>query len=561
MDGRPARELFFLILGLFCLMGCSQKGEVWIEEITFGRGCVAIGLNRKAFIEKVSIHENQKELVCKKVGRNLKRIIVDCKWRPEKEYRLDLTFANRHPPLVVFRESPEKPLPIIWAAFHLERDIKPRGLYDWGYLGGRVAISPDGRYVAVGTEKSYLRLFDVTVRRQVWNKRIGEGRILEMAFTHDGRYLLVGEQSRDAYVYCFDPRTGKELWRYRTADDVGEIEKGEPEYRCPVVTGIAVVGYKAFSSAAKCYVAAKRQFLKKGDYSYLAKIYCFDIPTGLTIWRYPDAGCMDASPSMLATDSAGRYLIFNNYKIASIHDKALYCLDGKTGRLLWEWGFKPLFPENKVLIWHGFGISPDGRYVAALTQDGRGYLLDNQELLKTRGKATPLWERDISVPIVVNGLTLFGYGSVARVTSRYVIFSTGNTHVRMGKKGGVSIEHPTANSIFVYDLKGNLLWTRKIGGLCYTIPLSAGGRYIVLAARHSRIEKDPSRHGVYLFDNLIPGGVSRKLVWFYHTKGICLCADISPDGRYVAALEYPVDMDMRDEFENVRGKHMLYLLR
>lgn len=105
-------------------------------------------------------------------------------------------------------------------------------------------------------------------------------------------------------------------------------------------------------------------------------------------------------------------------------------------------------------------------------------------------------------------------------------------------------------------------WDHKLS-FAYTDTKKEGvdGRYILIAATHSRIEKDTSRHGVYLFDNQIPGGASRKLVWFYHTEGICLSADISSDGRYIAALEYPIDMDRRDEFEDVRGRHMVYLLR
>lgn len=548
------------ISALLCLASCSQGGRVDIDKVTFGRRCVAISLTREALVQKVSIYCNQKKAASKEVEKRIKRVFLDFDWEKGKDYHVEVEVREHRSPVAITVRSPRRPSPILLASFRLE-DVEPRGLYDSGYLGGRVAISSDGRYAAVGTEKSYLRLFEVANRQQLWSKRIGEGRILAIAFSHKGRYLLVGEQSRDAYIYCFDSQTGKELWKYRAADDVGEMEKGEPRYRWPVVTGIAVAGDKAFSSAGKCYVAAKRQFMKKGDYYYLAKVYCFDIATGRIIWSYPRKGCMDASPSMLETDSLGRYLLFNNYKMAPVHDKALYCLDGKSGHILWGWRFKPLFPENKVLIWHGFGISQDGRYVAALTQDGRGYLLDNQELIKTHGRAHPLWERDISIPMIVNGLTLFGYGSVAAVTSRYVLFSTGNTHARLGKKGTLSIEHPTANSLFVYSLEGNLLWTCKIGGLCYSVPHTPDGRYIVLAARHSRIERDTSRHGVYLFDNLAPGGASNKLVWFYHTSGICLAADISPDGKHIVALEYPVDMDLRDEFEDVRGKHMVYLLR
>jgi hypothetical protein len=42
---------------------------------------------------------------------------------------------------------------------------------------------------------------------------------------------------------------------------------------------------------------------------------------------------------------------------------------------------------------------------------------------------------------------------------------------------------------------------------------------------------------------------------------MALSADISRDGRYVTLLEYPVDMDTRDEFQDVKGRHRVYILR
>lgn len=418
-----------------------------------------------------------------------------------------------------------------------------------------MAVSSNAEYMAVGTEKSYLRVFDVANRGQLWKKRLGEGRILEIKFALQGRYLLVGEQSRDAYLYCFDPKTGKELWKYRIADDVGDMEKGEPIHRWPLVTGMAVADNRI-------YVTAKRNLGEiKGKTRYLARAYCFDVNTGKTIWIYPQNGCMDVSPSMVDVDSCGKYVVFNNYRLATDYTKALYCLDGTDGRLFWGWDFEPVFPEKDLRIWHGAGISRDGRYVAALShQGGRGFLLDNLKLIKTCGESDPVWQRDISIPMDINGVTISGSGSVAGICGEYVIFSTGQTHVRFGSKA-VSIDHPTANSIFIYDLEGHLSWTRKMGGLTYTIPVSPDGRYVVLAARHSRVEKDVSKHGVYLFDNFNPGGSSDKLVWFFHTEGICLSSAITSNGNYVAALEYPVDTDIRYEFENVRGKHVVYILR
>jgi hypothetical protein len=84
---------------------------------------------------------------------------------------------------------------------------------------------------------------------------------------------------------------------------------------------------------------------------------------------------------------------------------------------------------------------------------------------------------------------------------------------------------------------------------------------MVFPIRYNRSRKDSVVHGVYLFDHSAPNAAGSRLLWFYHTEGMCLTADVSPDGKHVAAMEYPVDVDTRDEFEEVKGAHRLHLLR
>ena len=104
-------------------------------------------------------------------------------------------------------------------------------------------------------------------------------------------------------------------------------------------------------------------------------------------------------------------------------------------------------------------------------------------------------------------------------------FLTGDTKARQGKRQP-AFEHPTANSLFIYNLKGELKWTSRVGGASYTdrIHASADGRYIVIPVWYNRIKKAPLLHGLYLFDNSRTGGSSNKLLWLFHTAGMCLSA-------------------------------------
>lgn len=550
-----------LLAVVVCLAGCSATQTPEIQGVVFGRDLVAVSLVRAASIESVSLIAGEQELVHRSVKESGEHFVLEYHWEPGKIYTIQVAPEGPQPPVTVWYKSPEKPSPVILGSIDLESNVEPRGIRDSAYLGGRVAMSPDGAYAAVGTETSYLRVFRMADRRELWSKRIGEGRILEVEFAAEGNRLLVGEQSRDAFITCFDTQSGRELWRYRTADDVGEMQQGDPRARLPVIAGVAVVEAGNEAPGARCFVAAKRQYEVPPGLAAISKIYSFDIDSGAVLWTFPDEGAMDASPSMLSTDANGRTVLFNNWKRGKVFDKALYGLSGEDGRELWGWVMEQLYPGRDYFIWHGFGISRDGSRVVVFSQDGRGFLMDHASLLESGGRTGVIWQKEISSPVEINGMRLIGQGATAHVNDRYVVFSTGSTIVQQSSSAKTFIEHPNGNSLFICDLEGRLMWTYKPGGLCYDIPLSADGRYVILGAAHGRAEKDTSGHGVYVFDNSRSGSATDRLDWFLHTDGICLAAATSADGKHIIALEYPVDMDPRTEFEDVRGKHRVYFLR
>ncbi len=541
---------------IFCLVvGCGPGNKVDIDKVTFGREAMAIRLNGKALVQRIDIWEGRKQVASKRIGKEARTFLVDIGWQRGGEYRVEV--ALRDPPFVLTTtcRAPAKPGPMVLESLKLE-DVDPYQLWDYCYVGGIVAFSPEAKYLAVGSEKGYLRLVDIENGQVLWRKRIGEGRIVSMKFSPDGRYLAMGEQSRDAFIYLYSI-DGQLLWKFPASRDVGTIGPGEPKYHLPVVNSLVFAPSKRDQRiyfTASHYLGASGQ-----NYRHRGRIYCLDMK-GHPLWAYPRKGCMDGSPDALRIDARGKYLIFSNYWKGKSYTRSLYCLDGQSGQPLWGWDFRHIFPEKRLGIWHGVDISADGAYVAAFSNDGRGFLLSNRQLIK--GKKGVLWEKTISTPIVVNGLTIYGFPALAKIGEDYVAFLTGNTNARQGKRRP-AFEHPNANSLFVYDLKGKLQWTSRIGGASYTdrIHTSSDNRYIILPIRYNRVEKDCLLHGLYLFDNARPGGASDRLAWFFHTDGMALSADISQDGRYVALLEYPVDMDTRNEFQDVKGRHQVYILR
>jgi Tol biopolymer transport system component len=65
----------------------------------------------------------------------------------------------------------------------------------------------------------------------------------------------------------------------------------------------------------------------------------------------------------------------------------------------------------------------------------------------------------------------------------------------------------------------------------------------VIPLAQNLVTEDRSVHGVYVFDASKSGGASSRLIQTYNTEGITVSADISPDGRYIAALEAPSRLD------------------
>lgn len=68
-------------------------------------------------------------------------------------------------------------------------------------------------------------------------------------------------------------------------------------------------------------------------------------------------------------------------------------------------------------------------------------------------------------------------------------------------------------------------------------------RFLVLPIAQNHVTNNIDVHGVYVFDNAAHGGATSKLVYIYKTQGIVVAAAISPDGKYITALEAPARLE------------------
>lgn len=408
---------------------------------------------------------------------------------------------------------------------------------------GLLRFSPDGQYLAVSSSSDgQLHIIDVKKQKIAYAKDLGIGRFTVAEYSPDSKYLYVGEQSPDGFLYCYSLADGRKIWQKRTADLLG--------YNLASKSYSSVNDIKLDSKGHLYFIGGR--IFKQSSYKYNTIVYCLDAVSGRELWCFPKTGTMDVSSYLLATDNKGEKLIVNTNGLNAVQNTkyrlgSVYILDGKTGKLEKE----VFFPTDKLfknaVIWHNINITADAKRIGVFSNDGTAYLLDDDGQL--------IWQKRLTVPKKINEVLLHASGRKCYFVNGQVIFSTSNTSDLGKGRPDLALEHPNSNTIFAYDLKGRLLWKWKGGGLLNEQRFSRDGRYMVCSVANNCATKEPGVHGVYL---LKIDEKQANLVREFHSakKGPIIAADISADGRYIAGLEIPV---LLEDNISVLGKYQVHI--
>lgn len=404
-----------------------------------------------------------------------------------------------------------------------------------GFNKGFVRFSPDSRYLAVGSETGEVLLFN-TKGSLVWRKNMGLGKITAVEFSPDGQSIFIGENSPQGYLFSLAAKDGRELWRQASVNELGANIK---EKTFPGVVAVKTDANGMIYAVAQRYI---RQ--PDGRNEYIGRIYKFT-PEGEQVGLFPRDHNLDAWVSWISVDAAGEraYFATANYDIAKYkYDRNVYCLDGRLETVLWSNIVDVAHPYQNVAMRTSPEVTANGRYTAAIASDGRCFLFDG-----IQGKE--VWRRSISQPQKIAGVYINATGNYIQMFGEYVVFTTGNTYNRANWQLPTPVESPSSNSLFVFDLQGNLMNNYKFGGMIEQI--AAGSRQAALAVGRNVRSKDLSVHGLYIVT--IP---EAQLVDRVATDGPCIAADISADGRYAAGIEAPIQLDDG----RVVGEYKLVLL-
>ena len=356
----PLMLLLLLLLlpsGVTLRAGADGAAPV-VESLEARESSVARGANLTLFLNGSGTPYGEAELTLEVeleaqaaspsvYGYDLEGRVGDLAVSPDGRY-IALTTLYSHR-VLLFEHGTGLPL---WTA---EIDNSPTTL----------ALSSNGLYIVVGSNDHTVRLFHASGPEPLWSHRAQE-RVIDVAMTSDGRFIAAGSADNKLY---FLARNGTELWNHTLPDDVESVALSATGHRLAAGcrddrvylfdTTVAtrdnttpLWSYQVGNNVASVALSADGAYLAAGSLDN--RVYLFDItnatPDNSTpLWQYATGG----NVRWVALSSDGSRLA------AGSDDRTLYYFDPASDEPLWE-----RHDENQQ--------SPVGYYekLIALTSDG-----------------------------------------------------------------------------------------------------------------------------------------------------------------------------------------------
>ncbi len=243
-----------------------------------------------------------------------------------------------------------------------------------GFRGyARPALSPDGKFAAVGDAVGMLRVWESPFTGNPRPIRDADSAIHDLQFSTDSKTLFVGHADRTATV-C-DLTTGKETYLKAPAEKL-------PKHTYTRTMNLAA------SPDGKTLVGEA-----EGE-----RMWAWDVPSGKVLWEIKadekGNGVTGCRPVFVA-DGSAVYYGQSKGEIAK--------LDARTGKELGRFA-----APVKLKSWVSrLALSPDGKQLAAHT-----YYNDGELVLFDIGKDTAIWTQKFTLNTAVGGLAFAGNGAV-----------------------------------------------------------------------------------------------------------------------------------------------------
>ena len=399
-------------------------------------------------------------------------------------------------------------------------DIQTQNYDRMGFTRAVVHYAEKEQGWIVGTERGELFLFD-NEGQQRWKRSLGIGKLVSLALTHDGSLALVGEVSPEGKIYAVNVHTGDIAWQKKGADFVGS-DASQRSY--PSIVHIVV------DKEDNIYANAYRFLMRKdGSRGYNGRMMAVS-KGGELLWQFPKDEPMDSWINWCdVSDANGRAVLSTSaydFHPEMKYKDTMYFIDKKTGAELNSTFLPPVEPFDNTVMRGSPNFSADGKYLAAAASDGRGFLFDEKGQL--------LWSRFISKPAQVDGAWLNASGRDGYVTPQGVLFTTINTFNRENWQLPTPVEHPSNNSVFVFNLDGSYRYQFMAQATMEDLAFNGDGSLLACAIGRNVRTHNYKAHGALVLDL-----ASSQQQSFFATEGPCQAIGISPDGSWVAGVEAP----------------------
>jgi WD40 repeat protein len=315
-----------------------------------------------------------------------------------------------------------------------------------------LAMSADGRYIAIGDDAQKIHLFDVFSCSKIWTRSLPYGSIVNVDITPDGSGLIAGTDDMTdsegcTFAYFSSSADGVDGWSYMdripewSFHPIGEGNdfydvaiSADGEYMCGGGSGIDVHLYDKSGTLVRTYSQGIRCLDISSDGQYLA---CGGL-NGLAYYSKDDANAIwthDPGSTVLSINVSDD----GQFVVAGCEDGNVYGFSGfksGAGRIPPSWTFSAGADVVST------DISGDGQFVAVGASGLALYLLDDE--------GSELWNDP--VPISESGFD--------SRTKSVAISSDGN-YITAGGNDGM---------FYLFDASGSKLWEVAVG---------AGGPYFL----------------------------------------------------------------------------------
>ena len=415
-----------------------------------------------------------------------------------------------------------------WTNFNIENkgdgvsvylgDIPVENYDRMGFTKAVVRYSNAADGWLLGTERGELFLFD-NDGRQKWKRSLGIGKLVAVCLSNDQKTAYIGEQSPEGNLYAVNIISGDILWKYKGADYVGSYAS---QRSYPSIVHIVT------DNEGNVYANAYR-FLMRSDGSrgYNGRMLAVK-KDGSLLWRYPDDAPMDSWINWCdVNDNNGRVVISTSaydFREDMQYKDTMYFINKNTGRLLNSTFVPAVAPFDNTVMRGSPNFSADGKYLAAACSDGRGFLFNE------RGDV--IWQRTISRPAQVDGAWINASGRDGYVLPEGVAFTTINTFNRENWQLPTPVEHPSNNSLYMFNLDGTYKYQFEADATMEEIAFA--GEIAACAVGRNVRTHNYQAHGALFID--LSTGRQRQ---FFHTEGPLQAIAVNTDGSMAAGVEAP----------------------